>query len=146
VERECDFGEGGGSLIDFSEQGTQESPGLKIVRKTDWQDNPVEDEVLTYSAPGRVVRLTTREVSSAGFAGTNFVRDLSLASNEETSQPFGLTAMDVGGSAMAKSQRVEHIELWPWRRNRRDNRYRRWRHLEVERRLCESWLLGLLIQ
>jgi hypothetical protein len=40
-----------GSLIDFSEQGIQASPSLKIVRKTDWQDNPVEDETLTYSSP-----------------------------------------------------------------------------------------------
>jgi hypothetical protein len=94
------------SLIDFSEQGSQGSPGLRIVRKTDWQDNPVEDQTLTYSTQGNAVRLTTREVSSAGFAGTNFVRDLSL-NDEATSQPFGLTATELGDNAIAKSQRVD---------------------------------------
>jgi hypothetical protein len=98
--------QGSESLIDFSEQGTQGSPGLKIERKTSWQDNPVEDDTLTYSTPGNAVRFTTREVSSAGFAGTNFVRDLS-PTNETTSQPFGLTATELSDNAIAKSQRVD---------------------------------------
>lgn len=99
-------GSGGGSLIDFVEQGTKESPDLKITRHTDWEGNPVEDNKLTYSAPGSAVRLTVREASSAGFAGTNFARDLSL-NQDDTSEPFGLTPTAWGADAMAKSEKVD---------------------------------------
>src|SRR5262245_41060404 len=33
----------GGGLVDFHEQEATASPELKVVRKTDWQGNPVED-------------------------------------------------------------------------------------------------------
>jgi hypothetical protein len=98
--------DGGGSLIDFIEQGTKESPDLQIVRHTDWQANPVEDNKLTYSTPGSAVQLTVREASSAGFAGTDFARGFGL-NNDDNADPTGLTPTPWGANAMAKSQKVD---------------------------------------
>src|SRR5262249_40854552 len=68
---------------------------LTINRRTEWQDNPTEDDKLTYSVPGGPVKLTMREVSS-GF-GMN---------GDENSGTFGL-APTLWGDATAKSKRVD---------------------------------------
>jgi hypothetical protein len=93
-----------GGLIDFNEQETKAAPELKVVRKTDWQGNPVEDNTLTYSAPGSGVRVTVREASSAGFVGAGFAPGLGPA-DADTSGPFGPTAWN--DNATAKSQKVD---------------------------------------
>jgi hypothetical protein len=92
--------------VEFVEEKRDEPPGLKITRRTDWQANPVEDNMLTYAAPGSAVRLTVREASSAGFARTDFTGGFGLT-NEETSGPFGLSPTAWGANATAKSQRVD---------------------------------------
>ena len=96
----------GGGIVDFVEENRDEPPGLKITRRTDWQANPVEDSKLTYSAPGSAVRLTAREASSAGFAGTHFANGFGL-NRDENSEPFGLAPTSWGANALAKSQRVD---------------------------------------
>jgi hypothetical protein len=97
---------GVGGAVNFREEKREELTAVKITRRTDWQANPVEDNKLTYSAPGSAVRLTVREASSAGFAETDFTRGFGL-NNDETSGPLGLTPAEWGANAMAKSQRVD---------------------------------------
>ena len=94
-----------GGTIDFVEQQSNEAPGLTITSRTEWQANPVEDNKLTYSAPGSAVKLTVREASSAGFSRT-FAHGIGL-NNDETSGPFGLTSAPWGTNALARSQRVD---------------------------------------
>jgi len=92
--------------MDFVNQQHSEPPGPTITRRTDWQDNPVEDKQLKYSALGGTVRLTVREASSAGFVGTNFAPTFNLNKNE-TSQPFGSASTGLPANTMAKSKRVD---------------------------------------
>jgi hypothetical protein len=109
----------GGGIMGLVEERVGEPPGLTITRSTDWQANPVEDDKLTYSAPGGTVKLTVREAYSAGFAGpaftpgfgTNFAGQTLIPglemNHEENSEPFGLTPAQLGADRMAKSQRLD---------------------------------------
>ena len=96
----------GEGMIALVEQQSGETPSLTLNRRLDWQENPVEDNQLTYSVPGSAVRLTVREASSARFAGTSFTRNFSLSS-EDTTRPFGLAPELCCAGAEAKSQKVD---------------------------------------
>jgi hypothetical protein len=96
----------GGGIMGLVEERVGEPPGLTITRSTDWQANPVEDDKLTYSAPGGTVKLTVREAYSAGFAGPAFTPGFGMQDNEN-SGPFGLSSVPLGAAAMARSQKVD---------------------------------------
>ena len=81
-------------MSDVVKEQHPEPPGLTVTKRADWQDQPVEDKELKYSAPGGAVRLSVREASSGGLLGT------SLAS-------FGLGSTDWPTNTMAKSQKVD---------------------------------------
>ena len=71
---------------------------LTINRRTDWDANPIEDDKLTYSAPGSTVKLTMREVSSFTGFGMN---------GDENSRAFGLAPMLWGDDATARSKKFD---------------------------------------
>jgi hypothetical protein len=111
--------------LDLVEQQGRESPGLTATRRIDWQANPVEDDKLTYSAPGSSAKLTMREAYSAGLGpalsgfGTNRAGpafSLGFGMNgDENSGAFSPTgALLWGGDATARSQRLDwtfvHLE------------------------------------
>ena len=95
----------GGISVNFREDKRDELTGVKITRRTDWQANPVEDNTLTYSAPGSATRLTMRAASSAGFVGDDFASGFNLT-NAETSMSFGRSA-NVWNGNTAKSQKID---------------------------------------
>ncbi len=95
-----------GGITGLVEQQQPQPAGLTVTRRTDWEDNPVEDKELTYSAPGGAVRLTLREASSAGLFGTNFSPRFNTNA-DKTSEPFGLASTERPTNTMAKSQKVE---------------------------------------
>ena len=96
----------GSSTKGFVEEQSGQPPGLKITRHTDWEANPVEDNTLTYSAPGSSVKFTVREANSAGFAGSAFTPGFGMQ-GDENSGAFGLTPVPWGATAMARSQKVD---------------------------------------
>jgi hypothetical protein len=96
----------GGGITDFVEQGTQQSPELTVTHKTDWQTNPVDDNTLTYSAPGGGMRLTVREASSGGFVSSGFATSFG-ATNEETTDNSGLATTAWDDTAKAQSEKVD---------------------------------------
>ena len=96
----------GSSTKGFVEEQSGQPPGLKITRHTDWEANPVEDNKLTYSAPGSSVKFTVREANSSGFAGSAFTPGFGMQ-GDENSGAFGLTPVPWGATAMARSQKVD---------------------------------------
>ena len=97
---------GGQSLKGFVEEQSAEPPSLKITRHTDWEANPVEDETLTYSAPGGSVKFTVRQAYSAGFGGSAFTPAFGMQ-GDDNSGVSGLTLAPLGAAAMARSQKVD---------------------------------------
>ncbi len=93
----------GRGKTDSVEQQHQQTSSLTVTTRSDWQDNPVEDKQLKYSAPGGAVRLTVREASSASLLGTNFGPDFS----NDTSERFGLALTKQPNNTTAKSQKIE---------------------------------------
>jgi hypothetical protein len=71
---------------------------LTIARRTDWDASPIEDDKLTYSAPGSPVKFTMREVSSFTGFGMN---------DHQNSGAFALAPMLWGDDATARSKRVD---------------------------------------